>query len=57
MILLQQAQHFIRIGRGVHLFHVLGAVHLSLRVLPSPAPFMDIPSKHGRKPVIAETRS
>ena len=25
MILLQQAQHFIRIGRGVHLFHVLGA--------------------------------
>ena len=25
MILLQQAQHFIRIGRGLHLFHVLGA--------------------------------
>ena len=25
MILLQQAQHFIRIGRGVHLFHILGA--------------------------------
>ena len=25
MLLLQQAQHFIRIGRGVHLFHILGA--------------------------------
>ena len=56
MILLQQAQHFIRIGRGVHLFHVLGADIKSAGSPLQSHSWTYHPSTVGR-PVIAETRS